>query len=287
MSAVLIDGRELANEIDSGLASEVKELPSKPLLAVVLAGDNPASKVYVKMKTKRANACGIDVLDFSYPDDIAAEELKTEIRKIATGERGGRIPTGILVQLPLPKHMHADDVLQAVPPEMDVDGLLPLSQGMMFQGHDTFLPCTPYGVLKLIDRANLMLGRDASLAGKKAVVLGRSLIVGKPAGMLLLKRDCTVTFCHSRTKNLQEECRQADILVAAIGRERMVTAQYVKPGAIVIDVGINRTTEGRIVGDVDFDSVSQIAGAITPVPGGVGPMTIAMLLSNIVKAAKL
>ena len=284
MPAVVIDGRELAKEIESALADEVKKLASTPLLAVVLVGDDPASKIYVGTKTKRANACGIDAVDFHYPDNITTEELKSEIKKIVSGENGSRIPNGILVQLPLPKNINVDEVMTAVPHTMDVDGLLPLSQGLMFQGQDTFLPCTPHGVLKLIDKANILLGQGDSIAGKKAVVLGRSLIVGKPAGMLLLKKNCTVTYCHSFTKNLQEECRQADILIAAIGRPRMVTADYVKPGAIVIDVGINRNENGRIVGDVDYDSVSQIAGAITPVPGGVGPMTIAMLLSNVVKA---
>ena len=284
MAAVIIDGRELAKEIELALAGEIKKFSVKPLLAVVLAGDDPASKIYVGMKTKRANACGIDTADFHYPNEITTEELKSEIKKIASGANG-RVPSGILVQLPLPKHINTDEVMTALPPGMDVDGLLPQSQGLMFQGQDTFLPCTPHGILKLIDKANLLLGNDiASIAGKKAVVLGRSLIVGRPLGIMLLKRNCTVTYCHSFTKNLQEECRQADILVAAIGKPRMVTAEYVKPSAIVIDVGITRVGD-KIVGDVDYDSVSQIAGAITPVPGGVGPMTIAMLLSNVVKAA--
>jgi methylenetetrahydrofolate dehydrogenase (NADP+)/methenyltetrahydrofolate cyclohydrolase len=287
--ALIINGKELAKEIELSLAKKVDELIAKtgrsPLLAVVLVGNNPASKIYVSLKTKRANSCGIEVADFCYPENISAQELKTELEKIVKGQNGDRRPDGVLVQLPLPPQIKADEILATIPVSLDVDGLTPLSQGLMLCGQEGFQPCTPLGILKLIDKANKLLGQDSSLVGKKAVVLGRSLIVGKPVGLMLLERDCTVTFCHSKTQNLKEECRQADILVVAIGKANFVTSEYVKPGAIVIDVGVNRVADGSVVGDVDFEQVNKVAAALTPVPGGVGPMTIAMLLNNVVKSA--
>ncbi|MDR2337090.1 MAG: bifunctional 5,10-methylenetetrahydrofolate dehydrogenase/5,10-methenyltetrahydrofolate cyclohydrolase [Deltaproteobacteria bacterium] len=287
--ALIINGKELAKELESGLAQKVNELivktSQRPRLAVVLVGSDPASKIYVGLKTKRANLCGIEVADFCYPENISTSELKIELERIVKGQNGNQIPDGILIQLPLPKQIVVDEVLSVIPVELDVDGLVPLSQGLMLRGQTRFEPCTPLGILKLIDKANELLGNSILLRGKKAVVLGRSLIVGKPIGLMLLEKDCTVTFCHSKTQNLKEECRQADILIVAIGVANFITSEYVKTGAIVIDVGINRLADGRVVGDVDFEQVSQVAAALTPVPGGVGPMTIAMLLQNVVKSA--
>lgn len=267
-------------------------LGRKPCLAVVLVGENPASKVYVSSKTKKAEACGIDHRDYHLPADVGDSKLQELLHELSSDQ----MIDGILLQLPLPAGLDEFGALLAIDPEKDVDGLHPMSQGLLMRGAKDYpgpggrkLPahrsCTPKGCMVLIDRALAELGRK-DLAGLKAVVLGRSVLVGKPIAQLLTERNCTVTLCHSKTRNLAAECRAADILVAAIGRPEMVGADCIGEGAIVIDVGINRKDDGKIVGDVAFGPASAKAAAITPVPGGVGPMTIAMLLENTVAAAQ-
>ncbi len=290
---LILDGKKLASEIESDLATEVKELISKyhrsPILAVVLVGEDPASKIYVASKTKRANACGIQVFDFKFPENITTQVLKNEIKKIVSGasEIMSTVPDGVLIQLPLPKKIDVDEIFSIIPAEIDVDCLAPISQGYLFRGKQKILPCTPSGIIKLIESA--AQGGENLFEGKKAVVIGRSLIVGKPLGLMLLDKNCAVTYCHSKIKTpkLRKECRSADILISAIGKPKKITDKFVKKGAIIIDVGINRQDDGILVGDVDFEKVKDIASAITPVPGGVGPMTIAMLLTNVVNAYKI
>jgi methylenetetrahydrofolate dehydrogenase (NADP+) / methenyltetrahydrofolate cyclohydrolase len=276
MPAKILDGKALAASIRLDLKQRVDALVRrgvKPGLAVILAGDDPASKVYVRNKTRACEEVGVRSQQIDYPASVTQEELIARIRKL----NADPAVHGILVQLPLPKHIDAARVLETVAPHKDADGFHEANLGALLAGKPRIVPCTPLGCLRLIEHAGV------ALAGKHAVVLGRSNIVGKPVAHLLLQKDATVTICHSKTKNLAEVCRRGDVLVAAVGRPKLVTAEMVKPGACVIDVGINRLPDGRLAGDVDFDAVKNVAGWITPVPGGVGPMTIAMLLENCVQ----
>ena len=275
----MIDGRAVAAKVRERVTAEVAELREQgvtPGLATVLVGDDPASHVYVRMKRKACEEVGIESIHHELPADVAESELQEML------ERLGADPavSGILLQLPLPDHLDQFEMTSLIPPAKDVDGLTPLSAGLLSLGRDGLVPCTPAGVMELLHEAG------AELEGARAVVLGRSQLVGKPLAALLLAANATVTHCHSRTRDLAAVCAAADILIAAVGRPRTVTADMVREGAVVIDVGTNRTDDG-LVGDVDFDAVSERAGVITPVPGGVGPMTIAMLLSNTAKAAGL
>ncbi len=288
MSAHIIDGTAIAAQIQQELAATVAELKEKhgivPGLATILVGDNPASQTYVKMKRKRSAELGIHSVGYELPATATQEEIQTLITQLNAD------PTihGILVQLPLPGHLDEEAILNTISLQKDVDGFHPINIGRLaMKGREPlFAPCTPAGVIELLDRTGV------SIRGKEAVVLGRSNIVGLPVSMLLLKRDATVTICHSRSQDLPAICRRADILVAAVGRAEMVKGDWLKPGAVVIDVGINRVEDPaaprgyRLVGDVDFAQAKDVAGAITPVPGGVGPMTIAMLLSNTVLSAR-
>jgi len=279
VAAEIISGKEVAAEIRSQLKEEVAQLKEKgihPGLAVILVGDDPASHSYVKGKARGCEEVGI------YSEVILKEASITQEELLAEIDRLNKDPKihGILVQLPLPKHISEKAVIDQIAPEKDVDGFTPINVGNLVIGGECYLPCTPHGIIELIKRS----GR--SIAGKHAVVIGRSNIVGKPVSLLLLQENATVTIAHSRTQNLAEVARQADILVVAVGRAKMVGADYVKPGAVVIDVGVNRGEDGKLVGDVDFDAVKDIASFLTPVPGGVGPMTITMLLKNTVEAAK-
>lgn len=278
MAAQIIDGKQIAQQIRSDLARQIQERieqgKPRPGLAVVLVGDNPASQLYVKMKQKACLEVGIHSEEHRLPASISQGRLLGLIDQLNSDPR----IHGILVQLPLPDGLDEEEVIMRIRPEKDVDGFHPINVGQLAIGADTYVPCTPAGVMKMLDWINY------DPAGKKAVVVGRSNIVGKPVAQLLLKRNATVTICHSHTKDLMDECRQADILVAAVGRPQMIKADWVKPGAAVIDVGINKIGK-KTVGDVDFDNVKEVAGWITPVPGGVGPMTIAMLLANTVRAA--
>jgi methylenetetrahydrofolate dehydrogenase (NADP+)/methenyltetrahydrofolate cyclohydrolase len=248
----------------------------RPGLAVILAGDDPASKVYVRNKTLACEEVGVRSQQIDYPATVTQEELIGRIERLNADPE----VHGILVQLPLPKGIDSLRVLEAVAPHKDVDGFHESNLGALLSGRRGVVPCTPAGVMRLIADAGV------ALAGRHAVVLGRSNIVGKPVALLLLQKDATVTICHSKTGNLAEVCRAADVLVAAVGRAKLVTAAMVKPGACVIDVGVNRLSDGKLAGDVDFDAVKEVAGAITPVPGGVGPMTIAMLLENCVQSCR-
>ena len=279
MTAQIIDGKQLALDIRTKLASEVVTFTEKtgirPGLAVVLVGDDPASAVYVRNKKKACDIAGLYVEDCALPASTTQAELLSLIDRLNSNPK----IHGILVQLPLPPHIESQMILNAVHPEKDADGFHPYNIGRLVEGNPLFVPCTPKGVIRMIESTG------HSLSGKRAVILGRSNIVGKPVAMLLLHQHATVTVCHSRTRDLPAICREADVMVAAIGKAQFVTKDMVKPGAIVIDVGINRLDDGRLVGDVDFDPVSERAGWITPVPGGVGPMTIAMLLANTVEAA--
>ncbi|MCH5188046.1 MAG: bifunctional methylenetetrahydrofolate dehydrogenase/methenyltetrahydrofolate cyclohydrolase FolD [Oscillospiraceae bacterium] len=277
MAAQILDGKALSAKIKEELRVEADALTArgvKPGLAVIIVGDDPASRVYVNNKKKACEVCGIMSEEYALPTETTEEELMTLI-----GELNGREDIdGILVQLPLPKHIDSEKVLLAINYNKDVDAFHPVNVGKIMIGNFDFLPCTPAGVMELIKLTGI------EVAGKECVVVGRSNIVGKPQAMLLLHQNGTVTICHSRTKNLAEVCRRADILVAAVGRANFITADMVKPGAVVIDVGMNRV-DGKLCGDVDYAAVSEVASAITPVPGGVGPMTIAMLMKNTVKSA--
>jgi methylenetetrahydrofolate dehydrogenase (NADP+)/methenyltetrahydrofolate cyclohydrolase len=278
--AQIIDGKALAQTIREGIAEEVRLLEKntgiKPGLAAVLVGDDPASAVYVKNKKIACEKAGLYPQEHRLPASTTQEALLKLIQQLNVDPR----IHGILVQLPLPPGIDSQVILQAVSPEKDVDGFHPVNVGRLVAGDPVFIPCTPKGVIEMIDST----GQD--IAGKRAVVIGRSNIVGKPVAMLLLHRHATVTICHSRTKDLPGVAREADVLIAAIGKPLFVTPDMVKEGAVVIDVGINRLADGKLVGDVDFDRVKERAGWITPVPGGVGPMTIAMLLHNTLESAK-
>ncbi|MFC5540279.1 MAG: bifunctional methylenetetrahydrofolate dehydrogenase/methenyltetrahydrofolate cyclohydrolase FolD [Bacilli bacterium] len=277
--AQLINGKEIGEKIRKEIAEQVSQLKEKgvtPGLAVILVGEDPASQTYVRNKHRSCEAIGIYSEVIKLPESTTEDELLEKIH--ALNER--QDIHGILVQLPLPKHINEDNVIAAISPEKDVDGFSPISVGKMMLGQDTFLPCTPFGVMKLLEYSGI------DIAGKHAVVVGRSHIVGKPMGQLLLQKDATVTYTHSKTKDLPSITKQADILVAAVGRPKFITKDHVKPGAVVIDVGINRDENNKLVGDVDFEAVEPICSYITPVPGGVGPMTITMLLYNTVKSAE-
>lgn len=277
--AKIIDGRQISQQVKERVKEQVAALTEKgvqPGLAVVIVGENPASRVYVNNKKKACAECGIASFEHALPSETSQETLLELVRRLNEDQK----VHGILVQLPLPGHMDETAVLNAISPAKDVDAFHPVNVGKIMIGDYSFLPCTPAGVMELIASTGV------SIEGKNCVVIGRSNIVGKPMAMLLLHANGTVTICHSRTKELEKICAKADILVAAVGRAKFVTADMVKPGAIVIDVGMNRV-DGKLCGDVDYAAVEPVAGYITPVPGGVGPMTIAMLMQNTVTAAKL
>lgn len=279
MSSALISGKEIGQEIRNELTERINTLKNQditPGLAVILVGNNSASKTYVSNKQKTCEALGMHSRLLSFESDLSENEL---IEAIHSLNHDPEIH-GILVQLPLPKQITESKVLAAISPDKDVDGFHPINVGKMMLGQETFLPCTPYGVMKLLEFSGV------EIAGKHAVVIGRSHIVGKPMGQLLLQKDATVTYAHSKTPNLKEITLQADILVVAVGRTKMITSDYVKDGAVVIDVGMNRDENNRLCGDVDFESVKDKASYITPVPGGVGPMTITMLMVNTVQSAE-
>lgn len=279
MAAEIIDGKGLAQHFRETIAQEAEELHRhhgvRPGLAVCLVGDDPASAIYVRNKKRACDAAGFYVDDHILPASTSQTELLRLIEKINSDPK----IHGILVQLPLPPQIQSKVILDAVSPRKDADGFHPYNMGRLVEGDPVFTPCTPKGVIKMIESTG------QTIEGKRAVVLGRSNIVGKPVALLLMHRHATVTICHSRTQNLDAVCREADILVAAIGKAQFVTDKMVKKGAIVVDVGINRLGDGQLVGDVDFDPVKEIAGWVSPVPGGVGPMTIAMLLGNTLEAA--
>ena len=271
-----MDGKALAAKIKERVRTEVSTLPRKPGLAVVLVGDDPASRVYVNGKRKDCEECGFYSEEYTLQETVSQQELLDLV-----GTLNGREDIdGILVQLPLPKHIQERTVIEAILPTKDVDCFHPVNVGNLMIGQKGFLPCTPAGVMELLDE----YGIDP--AGKHAVVVGRSNIVGKPMSLLLLARNATVTICHSRTKDLAEHCRRADILVSAVGKRDLITGDMVKEGAVVVDVAMNRNEAGKLCGDVDFESVSQKASFLTPVPGGVGPMTRAVLMENTLLAAK-
>lgn len=278
MGARLINGKDIAQSIRNELKERVvhlEEQGKKPGLAVVLVGDDPASAVYVRQKKRACDEIGIYSEEHRLPEDTSQEQL------LALVDRLNEDPNihGILVQLPLPSGLDETEVINRIDPKKDVDGFHPVNVGKLHIGEKGFVPCTPAGILELVHRLEM------PISGKKVVVVGRSNIVGKPAAALFLRENATVTICHSRTKGIAEECRQADILIVAVGQAHLVKKEWVKPGAIVIDVGINRI-DGKLFGDVDFDEVKDVAGAITPVPGGVGPMTIAMLMKATVDAVE-
>lgn len=283
MSARILEGKVFAAQIKESIKSEVEKLMDMhgitPGLAVIIVGENPASKVYVANKHKACADIGIYSEVVQMPEMVTQEELLAQITLLNENPA----IDGILLQLPLPEHLknHEAEFLKAIDPDKDVDGFHPINVGKLAIGQEHLLPCTPYGCIKMLELAQIDIG------GKHAVIVGRSNIVGKPMANLLLARNATVTVCHSRTTDLPSVTRQADILVVAIGKPNFITKDMVKPGAVVIDVGINRMADKKLVGDVDFQQVKEIAGAITPVPGGVGLLTIAMLLSNTVKAVKL
>jgi methylenetetrahydrofolate dehydrogenase (NADP+)/methenyltetrahydrofolate cyclohydrolase len=280
VAARLIDGKALAQRVRERLAKESADLLAKtgikPGLATILVGDDPASHLYVKNKQKASDAAGIYIDDHKLPASTTQSDLLALIEKV----NGDSKIHGILVQLPLPKHIDSKVVLDAVSPHKDADGFHPYNFGRLVEGHPVFEACTPKGVIKMVESTGV------PIEGKRAVVLGRSNIVGKPLALMLLQRNATVTICHSKTKDLPAVCREAELLLVAIGKAKFVTADMVREGAVVIDVGTNRLPDGKVVGDVDFEPVSQKAGWISPVPGGVGPMTIAMLLDNTVESAK-
>jgi len=283
MSARLLEGKVFATKIKDNVKIEVENLKKThgitPGLAVLIVGENPASKVYVANKDKACAEIGIYSEVLRLPETITKEELLIQIQDLNENPD----IHGILLQLPVPEHLknHETEFLNAIDPDKDVDGFHPINVGKLAIGQEHLLPCTPFGCIKMLELA------DIEIAGKHAVIIGRSNIVGKPMANLLLSRHATVTICHSRTKDLASITRQADILVVAIGKPNFVTQEMVKPGAVVIDVGINRIGDKKLVGDVDFEEVKEVAGAITPVPGGVGLLTIAMLLSNTITAVKL
>jgi methylenetetrahydrofolate dehydrogenase (NADP+)/methenyltetrahydrofolate cyclohydrolase len=280
MVANLINGKEISSQMKETLKGNVAELIQEgvtPGLAVVLVGNNSASRTYVNSKHKACNEIGVYSEVIELPESVTEEELLEVVNQLNHNDK----IHGILVQLPLPKHISEKKVIETISPLKDVDGFHPINIGRMMTGQDALLPCTPFGILKMIQTTGI------SISGKHVVVIGRSNIVGKPVGQLFLNENATVTYTHSRSKNITELTKQADILIVAIGVAKFVTAEYVKDGAIVIDVGMNRDENGKLCGDVNFDEVKEVAGYITPVPGGVGPMTITMLLHNTVKAAKV
>ncbi|MGG0788318.1 bifunctional methylenetetrahydrofolate dehydrogenase/methenyltetrahydrofolate cyclohydrolase FolD [Peribacillus simplex] len=279
MSAQIINGKEIAESVRQEISKEVQQLREKnivPGLAVILVGDNQASQTYVRNKQKACDDLGMHSVLIKKPAELSQEEL---IQSIAELNQDDSIH-GILVQLPLPGHIQEKAIIEAISPEKDVDGFHPINIGRMMTGQDAFLPCTPYGVMVMLEYI------DYDLEGKHVVIVGRSNIVGKPAGQLFLNANATVTYCHSRTKDLAYYTKQADVVVAAVGKRDTITSDHIKEGAVVIDVGMNRNDEGKLCGDVAFDEVKNKASYITPVPKGVGPMTITMLMKNTVKSAQ-
>lgn len=275
----ILNGKELARNIRENLKEEVKELKKAeiyPKLAVIMVGDDKASKVYVKNKSKACEEIGIEYEEYLLPENTKMEELINLIEKLNNDET----VNGILVQSPLPEGLDANEGFKTISPKKDVDGFNPINVGKLSLNQDCFVSCTPYGIIKMLE------SYDIPIEGANAVIIGRSNIVGKPLAKCLLNKNATVTVCHSKTRNLKEITKNADILIAAIGKPKFVTKDMVKEGATIIDVGINRTEEGKLVGDTDFENIKEKVSYITPVPGGVGPMTIAMLMHNVVKAAK-
>lgn len=279
--ANIIDGKKISQEIKDELKAEVEGIKSRgekvPCLAVIQVGNDPASTVYVSNKKKACEYIGIGSKSFELKEETTQDELLNLIDDLNNDDE----VTGILVQLPVPKHIDEDLIIRRIDPKKDVDGFHPMSVGALLIGEKGFLSCTPAGVIQLLKRSGV------EIAGKDCVVIGRSNIVGKPMSVLLLRENGTVTICHSKTKDLKEVCKKADILVVAIGKPKMIDASYIKEGAVVIDVGIHRMENGKLCGDVDYESAEKQASCITPVPGGVGPMTIAMLMKNCVEATKL
>ena len=281
--AKLLDGKKLAEEFRSKLKVRIEnELTGAghrpPCLKVILVGDNPASQAYVRGKERAASGCSIESETLRLPTETSAAELEKLIDKLNADPE----TDGILLQLPLPEGLDERPLLDRIDPKKDVDGLHPLNQGLVQRGSGTLIPCTPLGCMKILESYY----GEPSLSGKRAIVIGRSVLVGKPVAALMLNQHATVTIAHSRTPNLPDLAREADILVAAVGRPELVRGDWVRPGAVVIDVGINRGDDGKLIGDVTFDEVVEVASAITPVPGGVGPMTVAMLLENTFQAAR-
>jgi len=276
---MIIDGKKIAETLRQKLKKEIIEIKSSfksvPGLTVILIGEDPASKIYVRNKEKFSKEIGINSEVIKYPENIEEKEVLSKIIELNKNKK----VSGILVQLPLPKHINKQKVIETILPEKDVDGFHPINVGNLSSGYDSKIPCTPLGCFLLLKEV------EKNLSGKHAVVIGRSNLNGKPMAQLLLKENCTVTITHSKTKDLKSQCNKADIIIAAVGKPKLVKGDWVKKNAIVIDVGINKTTDG-IVGDVDFNDVSKVARAITPVPGGVGPMTIACLLRNTVECFK-
>ena len=275
--AVIIDGKELAKKVRENLKIECENLKSKgikPKFAVIMVGDDPASKIYVKSKSKACDEIGIEYEEHILDDKITQEELINLIHKL----NEDKTVNGILLQSPIPKHLDIDEAFKEISYKKDVDGFNPVNVGRLLLNQDTFVSCTPYGIMKMFEEYKI------DLEGKNVVIIGRSNIVGKPLMACCLNRHATVTVCHSRTKNLKEKTKNADVLVSAIGKPNFVTADMVKDGAVIIDVGINRGENKKITGDVDYENVKEKASYITPVPGGVGPMTVAMLMNNVIKA---
>ena len=277
--AILMDGKQLAKKIRSNLKIECEELKTKgimPKLAVVMVGNDSASKVYVKNKSKACEEVGIEFEEFLLDETTTQETLEELIEELNNNNK----IHGILLQSPIPKNLDINRAFEKIAPEKDVDGFNPVNVGRLALNKDTFVSCTPYGIMKIFEEYNI------DLTGKDVVIIGRSNIVGKPLIQCVLNKNATVTVCHSKTRNLEEHTKRADILISAIGKPKFITANMVKENAVVIDVGINRTDDGKIVGDIDFENVEKKAQHITPVPGGVGPMTIAMLMNNVIKAAR-
>lgn len=278
--AIIIDGKELAKKIRANLKIECEELKQKNInskLAVIMVGDDPASKVYVRNKSRACEDVGIEYEEYLLDSTITQKELIELIEKL----NKDKTVNGILLQSPIPSNLDINEAFRTISPEKDVDGFNPVNVGKLVLNQDTFVSCTPYGIMKMFEEY------DIDLTGKNVTILGRSNIVGKPLIQCCLNKNATVTVCHSKTKDLKEHTKNADIVISAIGKAKFVTADMIKDGAVVIDVGINRDESGKIVGDVDFEKVSSKASYITPVPGGVGPMTIAMLMNNVIKATKL
>lgn len=276
---MIINGKELAQKIRNDLKKEVEELRERgiiPKLAVIMVGNDKASEVYVKNKSKACNELGIEFEEFLKDENTTQQELIELINELNKQDD----IDGILLQSPIPNNLDIREAFNQIDPKKDVDGFNPINVGKLSIGEDCFISCTPYGVIKMLEEYNI------EISGKRAVVIGRSNIVGKPLAQCLLNKNATVTICHSKTKDIASVVREADIVVAALGKPKFVTEDMIKEGAVVIDVGINRNEEGKLVGDVDFENVEKKASYITPVPGGVGPMTIAMLMNNVVKAAK-
>ena len=277
--AVIIDGKELAKKIRANLKIECEELKNKqinPKLAVIMVGDDPASKVYVRNKSKVCEDVGIEYKEYLLSSNTKQKELIELIEKL----NQDKTINGILLQSPIPANLDINEAFRTISPQKDVDGFNPVNVGKLVLNQDTFVSCTPYGIMKMFEKYNI------DLTGKNVVILGRSNIVGKPLMHCCLNKNATVTVCHSKTQNLAQKAKEADILISAIGKAQFVTADMVKENAVVIDVGINRLENGKITGDVDFENVKEKASYITPVPGGVGPMTIAMLMNNVIKATK-